>query len=51
MRRLPADGVTRAQLAAETFGNAHALDNGQSTSTLVLSVLRLDKHATIASRV
>jgi uncharacterized protein (TIGR02679 family) len=48
MRRLPADGVTRAQLAAEAFGNAHALDNSQSTSTLVLSVLRLDETGGIA---
>lgn len=50
MRRLPADGVTRAQLAAETLGNAHALDNGQSTSTLVRSVLRLDERAGVAPR-
>lgn len=48
LRQLPVDGVTRAQLAAETLGNAHALDNGQSTSTLVLSVLRLDEPAGIA---
>lgn len=50
IRRLPADGVTRAQLAAETLGNAHALDNGQSTSTVVLSALRLDGRAGIAPR-
>ncbi len=40
LRRLPADGVTRAQLAAETLGNAHALDNGQATATLVLAAWR-----------
>jgi uncharacterized protein (TIGR02679 family) len=37
---LPANGVPRAQLAAETLGDAHALDNGQATATLVLAVLR-----------
>lgn len=40
MRRLPAAGITRAQLAAETFGNAHALDNGHPTATLILAALR-----------
>lgn len=40
LRRLPAGGVARAQLAAETLGNAHALDNGQATATLVLAALR-----------
>lgn len=40
MRRLPAAGITRAQLAAETLGNAHALDNGYPTATLVLAALR-----------
>jgi uncharacterized protein (TIGR02679 family) len=40
LRRLPADGVARAQLAAETLGNAHALDNGQATATLVLAAWR-----------
>lgn len=39
LQRLPAQGLTRAQLAAETLGNAHALDNGQATATLVLAVL------------
>ncbi|SEU00446.1 TIGR02679 family protein [Variovorax sp. OV084] len=37
---LPAAGLTRAQLAADVLGNAHALDNGQPTATLVLAVLR-----------
>lgn len=40
LRRLPAGGVARAQLAAETLGNAHALDNGQATATLVLAAWR-----------
>jgi uncharacterized protein (TIGR02679 family) len=38
--RLPAAGVARAQLAAETLGNAHALDTGQATATLVLAAWR-----------
>lgn len=38
--RLPAAGLTRAQLAAEIFGNAHALDKGQPTATVVLAALR-----------
>lgn len=37
LRRLPAGGLARAQLAAETLGNAHALDSGQATATLVLA--------------
>lgn len=40
LRRLPADGLTRAQLAAEALGNAHALDKGQPTATLVLTAWR-----------
>jgi uncharacterized protein (TIGR02679 family) len=40
MHRLPAAGITRAQLAAETLGNAHALDNGYPTATIILSALR-----------
>jgi uncharacterized protein (TIGR02679 family) len=38
--RLPAAGLPRAQLAAETLGNAHALDDGQPTATLILAVWR-----------
>jgi uncharacterized protein (TIGR02679 family) len=37
---LPADGMTRAQLAANVLGDAHALDNGQATATIVLAVWR-----------
>ena len=45
MRRLPAAGITRAQLAAETLGNAHALDNSYPTATLILAALRQDKRS------
>jgi uncharacterized protein (TIGR02679 family) len=37
---LPADGKPRAQLAAETLGDAHALDSGRPVATLVLAVWR-----------
>lgn len=40
LRRLPAGGLPRAQLAAEALGNSHALDSGQATATLVLAVWR-----------
>jgi uncharacterized protein (TIGR02679 family) len=40
LRRLPAKGITRSQLAADVLGDAHALDNGQGTATLVLAVWR-----------
>ena len=40
LRRLPAAGITRAQLAAQTLGDAHALDNGYPTATLILAALR-----------
>jgi uncharacterized protein (TIGR02679 family) len=42
LRRLPAGGLPRAQLAAETLGDAHALDTGQPAATLVLAALRRD---------
>ncbi len=38
--RLPAQGLTRAQLAADVLGNAHALDNGQAVATIVLAALQ-----------
>lgn len=38
LHRLPAAGMTRSQLAAETLGDAHALDAGRPVATLVLSV-------------
>lgn len=40
LRRLPATGMTRSQLAAETLGNAHALDAGQPTASVVLATWR-----------
>lgn len=40
LRRLPAAGMTRSQLAAETLGNAHALDAGQPTASVVLATWR-----------
>ena len=40
LQQLPAAGVTRAQLAANTLGDAHALDSGCTVATLVLAVLR-----------
>ncbi|MDZ7592352.1 MAG: TIGR02679 family protein [Rubrivivax sp.] len=40
LARLPAAGVPRAQLAAATLGDAHALDAGSPVATLVLSALR-----------
>lgn len=41
LRRLPAEGLPRSQLAAETLGDAHALDPGRPVATLVLSAWRL----------
>ncbi|MGH8629808.1 MAG: TIGR02679 family protein [Burkholderiales bacterium] len=40
LQRLPAGGLPRAQLAAQTLGNAHALDSGQATATLVVAAWR-----------
>jgi uncharacterized protein (TIGR02679 family) len=40
LQRLPANGITRSQLAAEVLGDAHALDSGRATATLVLAVCR-----------
>ena len=37
--RLPADGIGLAVLAAETTGDAHGLDRGRPTGTLVLHAL------------
>lgn len=41
LRQLPQAGTARALLAAQTLGDAHALDNGRSIATLVLAALRL----------
>lgn len=40
MRRLPAPGLPRAQLAAQVLGNAHALDAGQPVASVVLAAWR-----------
>ena len=40
LSRLPAQGITRSQLAAQELGDAHALDGGCAVATLVLAVLR-----------
>jgi uncharacterized protein (TIGR02679 family) len=40
LRRLPTDGVPLSQLAAETLGNAHALDSGEPTATIILAAWR-----------
>ena len=40
LRCLPAKGLTRAQLAADSLGDPHALDGGQAVATLVLAVWR-----------
>ena len=40
LQRLPASGITRSQLAADVLGDAHALDSGRATATLVLAVWR-----------
>jgi uncharacterized protein (TIGR02679 family) len=40
LRRLPAAGIPRAQLAVATLGDAHALDAGSAAGTLVLAALR-----------
>ena len=40
LSQLPAAGLPRSQLAAQTLGDAHALDTGQPTATLVLAAWR-----------
>ncbi|HET8696475.1 MAG TPA: TIGR02679 family protein, partial [Gammaproteobacteria bacterium] len=42
LARLPADGTPLAQLAAETLGDAHALDAAQPVATVVLRALGAD---------
>ncbi|MBP6674758.1 MAG: TIGR02679 family protein, partial [Vitreoscilla sp.] len=45
LRCLPSAGITRAQLAAQTLGNAHALDAGQAVANLVLAAWRCAENA------
>jgi len=40
LQQLPAGGLPLAQLAAQALGDAHALDSGQPTATLVLAAWR-----------
>lgn len=40
IKRLPAAGIPRSQLAAESLGNAHALDQGEAAATIILAVWR-----------
>ncbi len=40
LRRLPAAGTPRAQIAAELLGDAHGLDSARPVATLTLAVLR-----------
>lgn len=40
LRRLPAEGIPLSQLAAETLGNAHALDSGEPAATIILAAWR-----------
>lgn len=49
LNRLPANGLPRAQLAAETLGDAHALDAERPTSTLVLAAWRHSEAASEAA--
>jgi len=46
--RLPANGMARSQLAAESLGDAHALDAGEPTATVVLAAWRHMERATAA---
>lgn len=39
LKFLPANGMTRSQLAAAVLGDAHALDSGRPESSIVLAVL------------
>lgn len=39
--RLPAAGIPRSRLAADTLGDAHGLDPGRPVASLVLATLRL----------
>lgn len=50
LKRLPANGITRAQLAAEALGNAHALDSGRAIAALVLAVWRHSEDGAEASQ-
>lgn len=42
LRELPAAGMPRSRLAAETLGDAHGLDPGRPVASIVLAALRRD---------
>lgn len=46
--RLPVEGLPRSQLAAETLGDAHALDAGRPVASLVLSAWRLHERTRVS---
>lgn len=48
LQRLPAGALPRSELAARVLGDAHALDAGQPTATLVLAALRQAEAAAAA---
>jgi uncharacterized protein (TIGR02679 family) len=48
--RLPCMGVPRSQLAAELFGDAHALDQGRAVATVVISILRAKTASSVGKR-
>ena len=48
LQQLPAIGLTRAQLAAQTLGNAHALDAGQPAASVVLAAWRLAEASAVS---
>jgi uncharacterized protein (TIGR02679 family) len=50
LRHLPAQGLPRAQLAAQVLGNAHALDAGRPVATLVLAAWRHSETMTARCR-
>ncbi|MBB6589424.1 TIGR02679 family protein [Ralstonia solanacearum] len=50
LRGLPAPGLARAQLAAQTLGNAHALDAGQPVASIVLAAWRYAEATMAPSR-
>lgn len=41
LARLPAQGITRAQLAAQVFGDSHSLDAGRAVATIALQACSL----------
>lgn len=46
LQKLPTNGIPLSQLAAETLGDAHALDRGEPTATVILAAWRHLEHRT-----